>query len=261
MCCGNNGYIVIILVINMSISSSSCSASVKTRQNWWLWIFLNSKTLFDSKGLGFFFMSSDIFKTYGAFKKPLHRTDGAAFRPASERRSASQPASQWAAEYSWPYSWQHTVSAGMSQRWWGSGGLAGRWGEGRSQFDSTYLAEDSVGRRAHGRVGVRGLGLPEPPCRARGGQRLVDLRRVGRRLGFGGVQRPIKSIPPGRDRSQRFCLCVCVPASISGPAHSRWEPRLIMNCWQTSSELFSLSLFIASSCCFSLSIKKKKGCV
>lgn len=136
--------------------------------------------------------------------------------------------------------------------------VVGRWGEGRSQFDSTYLAEDSVGRRDHWRVGVRGLGLPEPQCRARGGQRLVDLRRVGRRLGFGGVQRPIKSIPPGRDRSQRFCLCVCVPASISGPAHSRREPRLIMNCWQTSSELFSLSLFIASSCCFSLSIKKRK---
>lgn len=136
--------------------------------------------------------------------------------------------------------------------------MAGWWGEGRSQFDSTYLAQDSVGRRAHGRVGVRRLGLPEPPCRARGGQLLVDLRRVGRRLGFGGVQRPIKSIPPGRDRSQRFCLCVCVPASISGPAHSRREPRLIMNCWQTSSELFSLSLFIASSCCFSLSIKKRK---
>lgn len=248
MCCGNNGYIIIVVIINMSISSSSWSTSVKTRQNWWLWIFLNSKTLFDSKVV-FFFMSSDIFKTYGAFKKPLHRADGAAFRPASERRSASQPASQSVS--GWIFMAIFMTAYGLR---WDVTEVVGWWGEGRSHFDSTYLTEDSVGRWAHWRVGVRGLGLPEPQCRARGGQRLVDPRRVGRRLGFGGVQRPIKSIPPGRDRSQRFCLCVCVPASISGPAHSRREPRLIMNCWQTSSELFSLSLFIASSCCFSLSI-------
>lgn len=102
----------------------------------------------------------------------------------------------------------------MSQGWCG-GAAAWRAGgrQGRSEFDSTYLAEDSVGRRAHRRVGVRGLRLPEPPCYAQGGQRLFDLRRVGRRLGLAGVQRPIKSIPPGPGQESKV-LFVRVCASV-----------------------------------------------
>lgn len=95
----------------------------------------------------------------------------------------------------------------------GEGGAVGAMGRrGRSEFDSTYLAEDPVGRRAHRRLGVRGLRLPEPPCFARGGQHLVDLWRVGRRLGLarGAKVNQINSTWLRQESKVLFArMCVC----------------------------------------------------
>lgn len=46
---------------------------------------------------------------------------------------------------------------------------------------------------------------------------------------FLGSQRPIKSIPPGQDWGQRFCLCVCVHGSVSISGPKRWGHSLVIN--------------------------------
>lgn len=162
------------------------------------------------------------FKAYGTSLSRWKRTDGGTFRlyTPSERKSAS-------VEYSWAYSWQHKVSTGMS--------------EGQVTALSVLTSLRILLDSSSPEISVREPKLCEPPCYARG-QCSFDPGRWG----AAGSQRPIKSIPPGQDWGQRFCLCMCVhgSVSISGPTH--WGQWLIINHSQMAHKLFCFCLLASN---------------